>query len=574
MTLIPAMKTASPLPHCIEPLEQRLAPAGIVALNLSGSLLSITGSAFADEISISEAGGLWTVEALSGSATEFSLNGAAPLSAVTFAAPASIRANLGAGDDTLLLNGLTLTGSLNVNAGEGNDTLDLTNTSINGAVNALMGNGADLFTAGGNLFFGRGLNVNLGAGGDFFELNANLLTSNAGITAIGSGTPADLQTFMLAAADGLVKGNVTLRATGNTATDFIIGDLPEDMLKVNGALNLSSGAGADRVFLSGSMEITGIMNLSLGHGVNQTSSEDLTDLSARAFNYTGGSGSDQVVLLGRDLNLTTALNFRGGAGSNRLELDQTGFTTLGGALNYSGGVDTDVLLLGGKDVLIGGLISMNAGAGENALGINALLASMGGVRFTAGVGNDVVDIGENEGASDLVTVRGAVIVNTGLGSADVMVRDADIHGNLTITTNSPFGGIDLVRILDSDVRGTTLVRMNGWADSDVIVRDSIFDRNVTIHTGNGDDLVQFDTDTEVSSIYSIFKGYVRIYLGAGNDIFMAGANPAVETVGNDFRGFVDAFGGTGYDRAYFMDPAYNNIFPGGEPLAFAVEEAY
>lgn len=565
----------SPAPFsCLEPLEQRLAPAGIVALNLSGSLLSITGDAFGNEIGISEAGGMWTAEALPGSSTEFSLNGGPLLSSVTFAAPASIRANLGAGDDVLLLSGLTLSGTLKVNAGDGGDTLDLTSTAISGAVSVNMGHGADYFTAGGDLFFGRGMNVNMGTGADYFEVNASTLLSNAAINARGGGTPADIQTFMLAAADGFVGGAVNLRATGNTPVDFIIGDLPDDYLQITGAMNLSAGAGEDHVFLSGTLDLAGVLNIRLGNGMNHLNSDDLTDLTARGFNYTGGSGVDEVVLLGRDLNLASALNFRGGAGSNRLELDQTGFTTLGGALNYTGGSGVDVLLVGGADVLVGGIVGMSAGAGENAFGLNAVLASVGGVRFTAGAGNDVVDIGESTGFSDLVTVRGAVSVSTGAGSADVLVRDADIHGNLNITTNAPFGGIDLARILDSDVRGTTLVRMNGWADSDVIVRDSIFDRNVTIHTGNGDDLVEFDTDTEVSSIYSVFHGYVRIYLGADNDIFLAGSNPAVNTVGNDFRGYVDVFGGAGYDRAYFMDPAYNNIFPGGEPLAFGVEEVY
>ncbi|HCN30797.1 MAG TPA: hypothetical protein DIT64_19160 [Verrucomicrobiales bacterium] len=558
----------------LETLEARLAPAGIVALNLSGSLLTITGDAFGNEIGISEAGGMWTVEALPGSATEFSLNRGPLLSSVTFAAPASIRANLGAGDDVLLLSGLTMSGYLTVNAGDGSDTLDLTSTFINGAVTAGMGNGDDVFTAGGDLFFGRGLNVNLGAGADTFELNATSLLANAAITAKGAGTPVDLQSFTLAAADGLVKGAVTLSATGNAPADFIIGDLPDDLLTVTGALNLSAGAGEDHVFLSGTLDIAGMLNIRLGNGVNLVRSDDLGDLFARGLFYGGGSGTDELILLGRDIDLATTLTFNGGAGTNRLELDQTGFTTIGGALTYNGGAGVDVLLIGGADTLVGGLVAMNAGAGENAFGLNSVLASVGSVRFTGGAGNDVVDIGENTGASDLVTVRGAVNVNTGAGSADVLVRDADIHGALNITTNSPFGGIDLVRILDSDVRGAMMTRMNGGADSDVIVRDSIFDRNATIHTGNGDDLVEFDTDTDVSSIFSVFHGYVRVYLGAGNDIFLAGSNPAVNTVGNDFRGYVDVHGGAGYDRVYFMDPAYNNIFPGGEPLAFTVEEVY
>jgi hypothetical protein len=217
---------------------------------------------------------------------------------------------------------------------------------------------------------------------------------------------------------------------------------------------------------------------------------------------------------------------------------------------------------------------MAVSSGNNAFGLNAVSGSVGAFSYSAAAGNDVVDVGESTGVSSLVTVRGNVSINTGAGSADVMVRDADIYGNLTVNTAVAFGGIDIVRLIDSDFRGNVGINLTGGAESDVIVRDGIFDRAVTINTGGGDDYVAFDTDTDVSSIYSIFDGYVRINLGAGNDIFAAGSNPAVDTVGNDFNSYVDVNGGTGYDRAYFMHFDYNNGFNGPLPWTYSVEEAY
>jgi hypothetical protein len=207
-------------------------------------------------------------------------------------------------------------------------------------------------------------------------------------------------------------------------------------------------------------------------------------------------------------------------------------------------------------------------------GLNATNATVGSLSFVAATGNDVVDIGQYEGDSALVTIRGHVTVSTGLGSADVMVRDADIYGNLTVNTAVAYGGIDTVRILDSDLRGNVGLNLTGNAESDVIVRDSFFDRTVTINTGNGDDYVAFDTDTEVSSVYSRFDGVVNINLGNGNDVFAAGSNPSVATVGNDFNQQVNVNGGAGYDRAYFMHYLYNNGFNGPLPRTFLVEEAY
>ncbi|HYF36655.1 MAG TPA: hypothetical protein VD994_15270, partial [Prosthecobacter sp.] len=147
-----------------------------------------------------------------------------------------------------------------------------------------------------------------------------------------------------------------------------------------------------------------------------------------------------------------------------------------------------------------------------------------------------------------------------------------VMGNLNVGTSVAFGGIDTVQILDSDVYGSTTLNLLGTADTDVVIRDSIFDRAVTVATGGGDDYVAFDTDTAVSSIYSEFYGPVRVILGAGNDIFAAGSNPAVDTVGNNFYSYVDVYGGTGYDRSYFIHYAYNNGFDG--PLPWTDTEEY
>jgi hypothetical protein len=570
-----AMKKTPTNSSVLESLESRLAPAGIVTLSLTtAGALTITGDAFANDLQITESGNDWTIASQAGGDTLFKMNGGPALSSITFAAPLSLKASLGAGNDDMLISGVIIPSTVTIDGGEGDDIVDLTSTSIGGVTTIRLGNGHDYFTAGGDLFFAKGFSVDLGKGENTFDVNATTLLSNGSISAVGGGSAVEQQTFILAAELADVRGSVTLRTSTASFTDFEIGALTDDSLRISGNLTLTAAAGDDLVTLVGGIETLGTFAIGLGHGANSVLSSDATLVKARTLSYVGGSHQDSVTFSNEALQVTGNMSFNGGAGTNLLDLNPFDSLSIGGRLSYSGGSGNDVLLIDGPSAIIGGAVSMAASSGNNSFGLNAISGSVGAFTYSAAAGNDVVDVGESTGVSSLVTVRGNVSINTGAGSADVMVRDADIYGNLTVNTAVAFGGIDIVRLIDSDFRGNVGINLAGAAESDVIVRDGIFDRAVTVNTGGGDDYVAFDTDTEVSSIYSIFDGYVRINLGAGNDIFAAGSNPAVDTVGNDFNSYVDVNGGTGYDRAYFMHFDYNNGFNGPLPWTYSVEEAY
>lgn len=569
------MKKSSPSSSVLESLESRLAPAGIVTLNLSAAgALTITGDALANDLQITESGNDWTIASHTGGSTLFKMNGGPALPSITFAAPRSLNASLGAGHDEMLITSAIVPGAVSIDGGDGNDVVDLTSTNIGGITAIRLGNGHDYFTAGGDLFFSKGLSVDLGSGQNTFDVNARTLLSNGGISAVAGGSVIELQTFILGAELGDVKGAVSLRTSTASSTDFEIGSQLADSLRVSGNLSLTSAAGDDKVTLVGNVETLGTFAMNLGHGANAVLSDDAGLIKANALSYIGGNHQDSVTFANQVLQVAGNVGFNGGAGTNLLDLNPASSLRIGGALGYIGGSGNDTLLIDGPSAVIGSTVSMSASTGNNAFGLNAASGSTGAISFSAGYGNDIVDIGENTGASSLVTVRGNVTINTSSGSADVMVRDADIYGNLTVNTAVAFGGIDTVRLIDSDFRGNVGINLAGAAESDVVVRDGIFDRAVTINTGAGDDYVAFDTDTDVSSIYSVFEGYVRINLGAGNDIFAAGSNPAVSTVGNDFNSYVDVNGGSGYDRAYFMHMNYNNGFNGPLPWTYSVEEAY
>jgi len=151
--------------------------------------------------------------------------------------------------------------TLNVTGGNGNDILDLTAVSIVGTVRVNLGNGNDLFTAGGDLFFAKGMNVNLGRGADTFDVNAVTLISDGNILATSSGTALENQDFVLKTGEGEVNGSVTLRTTGQSFTDFEIGEFVDDFLFVSKGLTLQSGNGDDIVVLKGDIQTGGLFSL-------------------------------------------------------------------------------------------------------------------------------------------------------------------------------------------------------------------------------------------------------------------------------------------------------------------------
>lgn len=570
------MKTMKLSPSVIESLEPRLAPAGLVNLALSASgALTITGDADHNDFQITESGDQWTITRIyddPGNNTEFRLNGGPQLESITFDKPVSVKATLGDGNDEMLLDGVEILKTLNVNTGNGDDTLDLTSTTIFSTVKVTMGDGDDYFTAGGDLYFGKGFSANLGKGPNTLDVNADTLLSDGNISVVSGGAVNEIQTFRFQTGIGEVNGSLTLKSTRGP-TDFEIGDLLADSLVVSKAMTLQSTAGEDYVTVKGDLFVGGLLSIKLGHGDNTVTLVDVDQLTSKGLTYTGGTGIDDFLVQAREVIIDGNFNFTGSSGENILEINPSEYFGVAGNLNYRGGSHTDSLLLNGPEVVIVKALAFNGSAGTNFMGVDALVADIGSLRYTGGSGSDRVDIGESDGGSDLVTIYGATTLNLGSGAADVQIIDSIIRGNLSIRTSAAFGLADDVRLFESEFWSNVSVQMTGSADSYVEVRNGIFDWDVYVSTGNGWDEVRFDTDTSVPGIYSWFDGYVTINLGAGDDVFYAGSNPNVEFVGNDFNYYVDVYGGSGYDTAYFVDSdAYNNGFNGPLPWWSSIED--
>lgn len=627
------MKTTAFPVSVLETLESRLAPAGLVTVNLSAAgALTLNGDLHGNDFQITESadGTQWTLSNLADGSgtTKFSFNGGAQVDSLTFDAPLSLKATLGDGDDKMVLQDTFIPKTLNVNTGNGNDIVKLSSALVTGNSTIVMGNGDDTFEASGVLSF-KALNVNLGKGENVFDINADTLDMTGNLLAQGGGTIYESQYFGLKTGDGHVNGSVTLKSTTGSPTSFAIGALPDDLLQITKGMTLQSAGGTDAVDLQGDIKMGGLFAVKLGHGTNSLTSADLGVLHAKGMTYTGGKDGDTLSLLGSEViitgNLTLStshgenyvnlnstylgttgnlsysggtgtddvlveagelvvngsLSFKGSNGYNYLDFNTATALGISKNLTYSGGIDDDTMILDGPDVIVNGQVSMSASHGSNKLLVNAGLADLGSFRYTGGTGGHIIDIGQFEGASEAVTVWGNTVINAGPGTADIQFRNAVLKGTVGVTTNADvrYGDTDQVLMLESEFNNHVNINMRGSADSTVEVRNGIFDGKLLISTGAGNDEVWFDTVTDVPGIRSWYYDYVRVNLGAGDDGFYAGTEntgPGYENFGNDFQWAVDVFGGSGDDTALF-GPDYNNTFPDDpslEPLAYDVETAF
>ncbi len=148
----------------IEPLETRVAPAGLITATFAGGILTLTGDAAANDIDVTGTGqDFITITGIGG--TTIALNGAAAAATASFTGTIkAINGNLGVGNDRVNLNVLTL-GSLSLEGGDGNDSLIFTNSVATGPVKFVGGNNDDTFSAAGALFkVGGALTLDMGDG--------------------------------------------------------------------------------------------------------------------------------------------------------------------------------------------------------------------------------------------------------------------------------------------------------------------------------------------------------------------------------------------------------------------------
>jgi hypothetical protein len=102
--------------------------------------------------------------------------------------------------------------------------------------------------------------------------------------------------------------------------------------------------------------------------------------------------------------------------------------------------------------------------------------------------NEVEIRGDAEGGSPFL-VLGGLTVRSGSGGAVIIISDAEVRGNVSITTGSGSDQVLVTGLTAPPVRNGRVSINTGYGNDSVGVVDSTIQRNLSISTGNGNDLV-------------------------------------------------------------------------------------
>jgi hypothetical protein len=314
-----------------EALEGRLllaaAPLNNVNIRVDGTTLMITGDNYANQIALTQSGGVFQVEALDGT----HLNGN-PIAGGVYNVPngrkgiKDVKIDLKGGDDQLTIGTHDTTpttwpafttqiwGNLEINMGAGNDSLGIASTQVVGNAKINTGAGVDVV---GIVFceFGKNLEVTMGNQGE-----------------------------ALGIAGSSVRKEATLK-TGSGADGVFLFGLSCDTLKVD------TGAGDD--LFAAPLIDTEIPpgTLTADEIAVIVNHPGIASVKAREAVFEAGAGADEFFL--SDLNISRELVVKMGAGNDTLTIDNNGPTTGNayGKAELDGGSGINTLSILGTNLL-------------------------------------------------------------------------------------------------------------------------------------------------------------------------------------------------------------------------------
>ena len=501
----------------IELLESRIAPAGVVTLDIDKEGYVLTGDAAANdllitqdgnEISITPQNGTQILNKISGD----SVSSDATVGIVMFMNRLSI--DMGGGADALSLENLSLPGDLKIDTGF-NDKL---------GVNDLDRLYISRLRVAGDLV--------VNAWGGTFEIWDNIfyVGGNADIFSSAHTFRAQVNSFYVG--DSLRMTAALLQGTDRFSLDAL-SFLVYNNLEIETNL-YAVDAPADAVL----MEVSDMFKVGgRFHVVNDPLAKGSLSIDAGVVDITG------KVLIDNQAS-DAALNFS--LRTNTLQL-HSGLTVVSGST-----APTSVEVFG-ELVKIGGPGSAKLPKSGGALAFVASnLFIRGNVNFvTGGTGNLHI-----EGPGDII---GKISAKLGNGSGEVTVKGGLglsrlFFNGLKVTTPAKVpaaaGGVD-INVDDVRIFGPSTLLLGAGADT-VHINDGDFLGTVLIATGDGNDVVNLHTTGTNSSV---FYGGVGVALGDGDDtltlgrfdVRRAGEGPTVTFFG--LKGFD---GGTGNDT-YVVD---------------------
>lgn len=434
-------RAAGALLH-LESLEHRLPLAGNVTAEVTGFTLRLTGDNLANGVVVASAVGgriavLGINTTINGAATAF----------VTDRAVTAIIANLDDGDDAIgfcnsaqqyATSRLFVPMMLSASGDVPSPPFDVaalqraidkiaggvTKFSIRGSLTVTTGGGDDAVGIAGDV--GGSVAVDLGAAG----VGNGLL--------IGSEFPA-----------GRVRGSVTVAGGGQT-----------DIVAI------------------GNVSITGGVSAALGDGSNWIIVTAAPASTIGSFDYTGGTDTDFVGLLGNVTVRNDVSILTGAQGQDEVQFEG-GVKVRGSVVVNTGtGNGDDTVTLAGD---IRGSLSVTTGGGKDTVCVSS------SVGWTTTDGNDPVPTFYG-GASS--TIGADVTIDTGEGNDLISIGASRVGRNATIDAGA---GNDRIRLENTRVRRNVLVRLG--AGDDVLENRSARASAFLLYGGSGANSLSSDTAT-------------------------------------------------------------------------------
>lgn len=489
-----------------EPLEDRIAPAGVIAVayDSHSGALTLTGDAFDNSVNVLKTGtDTHRIEGLAG--TSLAGPGGSATS-LDLGKVTSVKIIGNDGADDFAVTDLAGLKSFSFDGGAGLDFLYATNLGVKGDVKLTLGADSALVAfAGASTVIGGDVTADYGTGGgsvDFFAES----TSVKGTVTLKGGTGDDGATF----------GNAVTIDKGLVVTD--------------------AGGGMAVAF----HDATAVIGKGRGN---------------QSIQFTGGSGDDSLEFIDGSASLKGGLEFEGGAGNDTF--DVSAILRVGGDLSADGGTGSDVVNIVTDQLSVSHDVELSGGDGDDDLSLIAKSLSIGhdlsirggngsnlGTTFADGTirGDVEFDMGGADGTGDQTFLLGGF---SGAVGALKIGGDLKVESDATDPTNAGYS--DYFSATDVTVGKDVSIRM-GAVDSTVSLDNLFVDGALSIKTDAGNDTVDIERGGLTGP--SIIDRIASIQLGDGDDILRIGRSSAAGS--NDFvifgRGLL-ADGGAGTDAS-------------------------
>jgi len=569
------MKTYSP---ALEPLEKRLAPAG-VAVSFTGGALKITGTDADDFVMVEKTTDGFTISVANGSM--ISLNGGAEQQSVqvTGAITKGVQVDLKGGNDTLSWDEVDLQGNMTVAMGAGDNETNLTDTVISGnlsvtglegkdsvSLQSLMevtgttalnlGDGTNFLATYAETSFGKGLTYIGGSGLDVVWLTGSSVRIGGLFDAKMGAGDSDIT---IDATTSLLKGVNVLTLDHSEATESADFSLLSPQANILGPVTIKNGLGPSTTSIqtdllsAGKISITnqggGVQNNSISVSTDGVINGGLTILNGSGFQTNSLSGSLKVV--GNVSVTNAAITVANQTVSTLIAGSGMEITGNLSVINKTAGVTNisgySLEVTKGITITNGDLFKDSANSGT-VFGIARLSASSLTIKNGVGSYTNQLNGGYYQIAGNFTIINGANVDGSVLTS--LSVGSIDVGGAFSITNAG--GGTQINQMTGAKLHASSLKIVNGHA-ADTFVTGTYLsisqidlDKDLTITTGNG------KSELRVTGSSFDIGGKVSIVTGNASD----GLRNTVSLEGNfvSVGGSLNITNGNGlFDTEIVMD---------------------